>query len=472
MVSVDNSHTTKRKVLVLGASPEIERFYELLLQENLQIICFDRHIGISPEIQANPNLTCYGIDFSDLEKVKEVISYEGIEFSITVPVGRALIFLGKLNDAFTFNGPSFRAIDTLTDKAALHQYLRSIGLNDHNYLTLPCTDLGCSVTTAANGHSAATTAPTQSSATAVAASGACSCISGSATGATAGSSDAFICLPQSLQQLHNNVEAIESKIGYPMIVKPCYGSGSLGAQLIRNRDALLAYTLPARFQNDPVLIEECIDTTEYLVNAFIDSNGVCHSLGIYKKQMTPEPYRQEIAYYSDDYTAAFQLIKPYMESVAKGLALSNSFMQADVFVSHDDKVYLVDCSPRLTGNSIIHMQLINGINPISIFRKCVVDGQPFEELPVQRPACMRFFNFENSSTYTRDESIREEDYIASLYTPDELAHIAMVQNNLKQGVLVGPMTSGTDCYRGYIIATGTSVEQADELTHRYVKSLI
>lgn len=442
MVSVDNSQNTNRKVLVLGASPEIERFYELLLEENLQIICFDRHIGLSPEIQANPHLKCYNIDFSDLEKVNEVISHESIDFSITVPVGRALIFLGKVNDSFNFNGPSFKAIDTLTDKAALHTYLRNIGLNDHNYLVLPFDE--------ANTDS----------------------VTNSATGASAGASSALDNLPLSLKQLHSKVESIEAKIGYPMIIKPCYGSGSLGAQVVRNREALLSYTLPARFQNDPVLVEECIDATEYLVNAFIDSKGECHSLGIYKKQMTPEPYRQEIAYYSDDYSAAFKQIKPYLEEVAKGLNLSNSFMQADVFVAEDGKVYLVDCSPRLTGNSIIYMQLINGINPIHVFRKCVVDGQPFEDFPVQQPACMRFFNFETSATYTRDPSIREDEYIASLYSTDELEHIAMVQNNLKPGVLVGPMTSGTDCYRGYIIATGTTLEHANELTHRYVNSLI
>lgn len=58
-----------------------------------------------------------------------------------------------------------------------------------------------------------------------------------------------------------------------MIIKPTYGSGSLGAALINNRQELLAYQAPERFINDTLLVEKYIDGTEYNINTFVDDWG-------------------------------------------------------------------------------------------------------------------------------------------------------------------------------------------------------
>lgn len=422
--------TLKPKVLVLGASGEVEIFYRLLLDENLAVLSFDRAPAISEEIKAHPDLTCHSIDFSQIEKVNAIIDKEQLDYSLAIPVGRALTVLGRFNDSYKLNGPSFHAIDTLTDKHKLHLHLNSIHLNDHDFI----------------------------------------CLTGEAVKIDVGADD----LPLSLRQLHSMVSTIEERFGYPLIIKPCYGSGSLGVSVIENREDLLSYRLPERFKDEPVLVEQYIYATEYLVNAFIDADGVCHSLGIYQKEMTPKPYRQELAYLSDDFSEDFKLIKPCIEKLGKSLKLVNSYVQADMFVDQQDgKVNIVDFSPRLTGNSIIDMQLTNKINPIAVFKRCVVDKLPFEEFSKQEPSCMHFYDFRDcpeGSTYAHDDATSDA-FLNNIFSKEERSHIALIRNNLKKGDPLKAMTCGSDCYRGYIITTGKTLDQARELAKRYVRAL-
>lgn len=430
---MENNHskqTLKPKVLVLGASWEVEIFYRLLLDENLAVLSFDRATALSEEIKPHPDLTCHHIDFSQLDKVNTILAQEHLDYSIAVPVGRALTALGRINDTFKLNGPSFHAIDTLTDKHKLHLHLNAHHLNDHDFICLP----------------------------------------DEAIKADESSCD----LPLSLRQLHSIINTIEERFKYPLIIKPCYGSGSLGVSVIENRDDLLSYRLPERFKDDPVLVEQYIYATEYLVNAFIDADGVCHSLGIYQKEMTLKPYRQELAYLSDDYAEDFKLIKPCIEELGKSLNLINSYVQADIFVNRQDgKVNIVDFSPRLTGNSIIDMQLTNKINPIAVFKRCVVDKQPFVEFAKQEPACMHFYDFRDcpeGSTYAHDDATSNA-FLDAIFTPEERSHIALIRNHLKKGDPLKAMTCGSDCARGHIITTGENLEQATELAKRYVRAL-
>lgn len=206
------------KVLVLGASAEYVPFLDKLMDEGLSVVCFDKNIALPNDYiaQHQDQLTCYPIDFSDTQKVIEIVAKEHISHSIALPVGRALVHLGTINEQCHIAGPSFKAIDTLTDKNKFHEFCSQYKLNDCPYVLLE----DCS-----------------------------------------------------LEQRKAKLDLIEKTLGYPMIIKPTYGSGSLGAALINNRQELLAYQAPERFINDTLLVEKYIDGTEYNINTFVDDKG-------------------------------------------------------------------------------------------------------------------------------------------------------------------------------------------------------
>ena len=126
---------SKPNVLVLGASFEFEPFLELLLKEQVNVLCMDRSPALSVEFinRWDGQLVCLAQDFSDLQKTFDIVRDYAISHIAALPVGRALIIMGKLSDQLGFNSPSFAIIDTMTDKKAFHHFLSEQGLEDYQW---------------------------------------------------------------------------------------------------------------------------------------------------------------------------------------------------------------------------------------------------------------------------------------------------------------------------------------------------
>ena len=283
------------KILILGASAENTGFIQRLIELGLHVVCLDKHPTLDKDFvsQNVKQLTCIECDFINTQEVIDLVVKEHITHTIALPIGRSLVALGKINDHFNFAGPSFDAIDHLTDKVKFHQLCKDLSLNDAQYLYLN------------DGHT---------------------------------------------NTISAQISYIEQALSYPVIVKPSLGSGSLGVRYIANRAELLAYQVPERFINSPLLIEQAISGDEYSCNLFIDKHQKINLLGIFKKEISSIPYRQEIAYFVDDFSEVFDALLPSIQKIVHQLNIKQSFLNADIIMSELGKHYIIDISTRLSGS--------------------------------------------------------------------------------------------------------------------------
>lgn len=412
-------------VLVLGVGLGSETFVSELLAHQVKLVVMDKDPQLSSALvsqyQGTGLLTVIEQDFAHLDLVEKVIATYGITHTLAMPVGRALTYLGEINQRHNFLGPRLTPIAVCTNKFDFDQMLEQSGLNDRDYLCLP-----------------------------------------QRTGDERALSK-------------NELSDITKRFSFPVVVKPCFGSGSMGVWLCHNNEELQAYRVPGRFATQPLLVEEEAEGREYLVNLFIDAKGKIQLLGLYAKEMSPAPFRQEIAYYSGDFKEAYKALRLGLEHMVMSLGsgVCNSFMQCDVFLSEDGKVSPVDVSPRLTGNAIVLLQRFCGHSPIVTYvqevlrlgpeaeQKDEIRAEDDLERAVQPNAVLRFFSFAREGTVSG---------FKLKLTPEEQSHIVCLENNIKVGTKVGPMTDGTGLALGYIMVAHEDLAEADRISKAYIDS--
>ena len=407
------------KILILGASAENTGFIQRLIELGLHVVCLDKHPTLDKTFLSKniKQLTCIECDFINTQKVKDIVVKEHITHTIALPIGRSLVALGKINDYFNFAGPSFDAIDRLTDKVKFHQLCQELALDDAQYIALN------------DGQ------------------------------------------PNTIS---SQISAIEQALAYPVIVKPSLGSGSLGARYIANREELLAYQAPERFISSPLLVEQAISGEEYSCNVFIDRHQEIHPMGIFKKEISTIPYRQEIAYFVDDYSCVFDAILPSMQKIVQKLNLSQSFLHADIIMTEQGKHYIIDISPRLTGNNVLKLLTFTNNNPLEVYYKEVLGNQSANYHKVQEAAALSFFSFDHDIVYggahgyTPNQNALSLD---SIFSPEERMNIIELENRMVLGQSYGAMQNGADTNSGYIFAKGKDLASANELTCRYLQAL-
>lgn len=420
MDDVVGANSTKNaadvRVLLLGLGLGSDLILQSLLEQGLQLVVMDGAPVINQDLQkkyeANGQLKVIPESFSNTELVHEVVCSMGITHTVALPVGRALIYLGKLNDAFGFAGPSFAVINACTDKLNFHHFLEQHAIPDYGYMVLPASSLA--------------------------------------------------------QQ--DQASAIVAKLGLPLIVKPTEGSGSQGVRVVSSLDELRAYQVPERFAADPVLVEQMLVGTEYSTNVFVDDKGEAHLLGIFRKEISALPYRQEIAYFVDpDESEQIQhLILPVIQQITSALKLKQSFFHADCIITNDNQVFVIDCSPRMAGNNVILLERLIHANPAKIFVDHVLNQLPFtsptslvnSSAPKFHCAALRFFSFARTG--------KVKSFTNMLQSSEDKAAVIECINNINVGDMVGPMSTGGGIATGYIFVGADTVEEANALTLKYM----
>ena len=243
----------------------------------------------------------------------------------------------------------------------------------------------------------------------------------------------------------------------------------MGVLFCTSESDLQQYVVPERFASQPLLVDAAIEGTEYLVNLFIDDHGDIHLIGLYAKEMSPLPYRQEVAYFADDYSDAYAQMYPYLQKLvaALGKGVHNSFFQCDLILAPNGDSYAIDVSPRLTGNAIVLLEQLCGCSPIKTFVSYILKGQalpPTGTFPVPpQAAVLRFFSFAHTGTVTA---------FKNKLSQDELSHVALVENNISTGDSVGPMTDGQGLARGLILTSAPSLKEANDISLHYLSSFV
>lgn len=154
---------------------------------------------------------------------------------------------------------------------------------------------------------------------------------------------------------NTDLAALVEKLSFPVMVKPCDGSGSRGVARIDEASQFadacknaMAASITHRAE-----IETFITGREYGAESLV-VNGEVHVLGIMRKWMTTPPYYAELGHAIPSGLDE-EVEKKVVECVKKAitaLGINSGPVNMDLLVTEDNKVYMVDVGARMGGNLI------------------------------------------------------------------------------------------------------------------------
>lgn len=152
-----------------------------------------------------------------------------------------------------------------------------------------------------------------------------------------------------------NIEQLAEKLTYPVMVKPCDGSGSRGASRVDKADDLkqaceyaMAGSITRRAE-----IETFIKGKEYGAESLV-VNGEVHVLGVMQKWMTEPPYYAELGHSipNDLKPDVEAKVRMCVKKAIKALNINFGSINMDMLITEDGKVYIIDIGARMGGNMI------------------------------------------------------------------------------------------------------------------------
>ena len=154
---------------------------------------------------------------------------------------------------------------------------------------------------------------------------------------------------------YTNIDELAKKMLYPVMVKPCDGSGSRGASRVDEPLQLAEackYAMNGSITHRAV-IETFIFGQEYGAESIV-VDGHIRVLGIMRKWMTRPPYYAELGHAIPS-GLSFETEKKAKECVYNALsALGVNFgsVNMDMLITPEGKVYIIDVGARMGGNMI------------------------------------------------------------------------------------------------------------------------
>lgn len=259
----------------------------------------------------------------------------------------------------------------------------------------------------------------------------------------------------------DDVKNIMSLIIYPVIVKPCDGSGSRGVVRVNNEKELLFAVENAIISSltKKALVETFIEGQEYGVESFVLGDDI-FILGIMKKRMTNPPYYAELGHsIPSDLSNNLEIkVKNVVNKTIKALNINYGAVNMDILISNDNKVCVVDIGARMGGNLIgSHIiPLSTGIDYMgNIIKSSVSDEVDFS-----------FKHSQVVSTSILALSPGKIKRIPSLQSLSEQNEILDLVFNKKEGDVISFYKNNLDgC--GYVVTTGKDASIASDIAFKY-----
>lgn len=151
------------------------------------------------------------------------------------------------------------------------------------------------------------------------------------------------------------VDAILPQIIFPVMVKPCDGSGSRGASKVERKEDFkkaCEYAMSGSVTHRAIA-EPFVEGKEYGVESFVDQ-GVIHVLTVMQKDMTKPPYYAELGHAIPSGLAS-ELENKVKECVKKAiiaLGVNHGSVNMDLLITNSGEVHIVDIGARMGGNLI------------------------------------------------------------------------------------------------------------------------
>lgn len=152
-----------------------------------------------------------------------------------------------------------------------------------------------------------------------------------------------------------DLNELSKKIVFPVMVKPCDGSGSRGASRVDSMEALENACKIAMDSSitHRATIESFIFGKEYGAESLV-INGEVHVLSIMRKWMTEPPYYAELGHAipTDLPEEIEKRAKQCVQSAIKALGINFGSVNMDMLITTDGKIHIIDIGARMGGNMI------------------------------------------------------------------------------------------------------------------------
>ncbi len=252
----------------------------------------------------------------------------------------------------------------------------------------------------------------------------------------------------------NDVLMVKNNISYPVMVKPCDGSGSRGANRADNFSQLVSACNKAINSSltKKALVEPFILGKEYGVESFV-TNGKVYVLSVMSKLMTNPPFYAELGHsIPNDLPPKLDLkIRRIVKKAIKVLGINYGSVNMDIIVSNKGDVHIVDIGARMGGN-LIGSHIIpygTGVDYLSwIIKSSMGEHISLYKRDKRRAVCSRLLAFKKGVV----KNIPDFQRIEKEYNVEIFHHI-------KLGETVNEYHTNLDgC--GYIVSSSDSLKQA------------
>ena len=154
---------------------------------------------------------------------------------------------------------------------------------------------------------------------------------------------------------NTDINLLEESISFPVMVKPCDGSGSRGATRVDDSEQLMTaceYAIAESITHCAV-VEKFITGREYGAESIV-INSEIYVLGIMRKWMTAPPYYAELGHaIPTDLPQEVELrAKQCVENAIRALGINFGAVNMDLIVTDEGKIHVIDVGARMGGNMI------------------------------------------------------------------------------------------------------------------------
>lgn len=256
----------------------------------------------------------------------------------------------------------------------------------------------------------------------------------------------------------NMLDELSSKIDFPVMVKPCDGSGSKAAKRVDSIKGLQSACEEAIKASliGKALIEDFIEGREYGVESFVYNEEV-HVLGVMSKYMTSPPDYAELGHCIPTQLSIEEKVKEVVKKAIKTLGIDFGAVNMDVLVTKNGRICIVDIGARMGGN-LIGSHLIplgTGIDYMENLLRAAI-GESVS-LKAKRPSI---------NTVTRLLALKPGK-VVDLPNIKEIKQKCQVEiyHNLKKGSLIREYHNNLDgC--GYIVSTSSDINKAVKMAEK------
>lgn len=256
------------------------------------------------------------------------------------------------------------------------------------------------------------------------------------------------------------LEEVAARIGWPVIIKPRWGSGSHGVVVLRSpadisehRDWHAMHAVRGA-RTAATLVEEWIEGPEFGIDAAV-VDGRFHGLCVRRKEVTPLPFRLATGVRTPPMLSAAQHAR-LMDAAARAcaaLGLDDCLAHIDIVLGKEDAPVIIELAGRPSGFRISSnfVPLVTGVDPArEMIRHCLgmaPDFAPTRELA----GVMRMISCPPGRVVS----------VEGLERARGVPGIAVLECSLRPGDVARRADSGSSVLgNGHLIGTGATVEEA------------